>query len=452
MVDTTSDQQKKRYKAYKDGAEFDGFPDLTRRGWLGKMRIGDAEIELPSKLEYLHENADGDGVSLPSSIELTASNIFQTKFHVLVADFQGLSDVRSEELSLAEAQELNPRATIKQYTRESLVDWQYERINGVMQLSYMRLWERCCKFNRLEQSDREYIDSYLILMLDEDGNYFQQKEVDGELGERNYITVNGQPLKFIPAEIVSDEQNPVGCIPKGMGMLYDICELSLSRYRVSADYKETMRRIAPTITTSGWTQNSFDLFKELNGKDYMELGATSAVNLPNDVTMDVLNPSISLEGFERYFEKNTDKVKALGGVFKGQQSGNMTATEADINAAELNANLETVADSLESSYKRVIFYCGIFEGLYSPDADLPEDIIVSLPRDFATPKLSVEEVRTLVDLVAIGVRTREQVVKALAQGGWDYQDAEATINELLEAGPSVSSLANEQVANTGTTS
>ncbi|MGB1297274.1 MAG: DUF4055 domain-containing protein [Psychrobium sp.] len=429
MVDTTSAAQVARYKAYKDGAEFDNYPDLTRRGWLGKMRLANAEVGLPSKLEYLLSNADGDGVSLTGVMESTASNVFQTKWHILVADYQGLSDVNIETLSMADAQELNPRATIKQYRRESVEFAHFRRINGVMQLSYICFVEHGMTFDA-ETGDSEEVESKLILALDDNGNYYQQKIVDDEKGEMNYITVGGKPMKLLPVEIVSDEENPVGMMPQGMGMLYPVCDAALSRYRVSADYKETMRRIAPTPTTEGWRQGDFAVYKEVNnGSDYIELGGTSLVNLPNNVKMNVLNPSVSLAGFEKYFETNTQKVRAMGGTFKDGQGGTMTATEADINATEQNAMLETVASSIENSIATMLEYCAMFEGLKNPE------IKFSLPRDFATPKLSVEEAKVQVELIGLGVRTPEQVVKILAQGGWDIQDAEQTIKELLEYAP-----------------
>jgi len=295
----------------------------------------------------------------------------------------------------------------------------------------------------VETGNREEVESYLILALDTNGNYYQQKVVKGVHGERDYVTVGGSPLTWIPAEIVADEELPVGALPRGMGMLFPIAEAALYRYRVSADYKEAMSFMVPTTFTRGWQPSDMDTFEQINGRRYIQFGSGAANNLPGEVDVKIESANTQLEGFERYFDANSDKVRALGGVMKDKPQTQRTATEADIDASEQNALLNTVADSLEHAYKRVISYCAMFEGLWSPDEveNRLDDIVLNLPRDFASPKLSVEEVKQLGEMFDRGVRTREQLVKALAAGGWDIQDAEQTLEELEQEAPRVSTLA-----------
>jgi len=445
QVDTSSKEQQARYDMYIKGAEFDNYPALSLRAWLGKMRVSNTTTDLPERLNYLIQNADGDGTPLLSALESCASNIFQTKYHVLVADYQGLSDIDISQLTKADAEKLAPRATIKQYTREALVDWNYRRINGVMQLSYVKLRETGYEFNP-ETNVRDPIESFLTLALDEEGNYYQYKEVDGEGGERDYVTIGGSNLKWLPVEIVSDEELPVGDLPQGMGMLYPICESALYRYRVSADYKEAMRYLVPTTFTKGWKQGDKEIFVEVNGREQMAWGPGCANNLPNEVEVDIKSVNTELEGFERYFEANSKKVKALGGVFKDGMQQQRTATEADIDATEQNAMLESIASQLEYAWKRMVAYCGMFEGLFQPDAveSALDQIVIDLPRDFATPKLSVEEVRVLLDAKTEGLYTTEQAIKILEQGGWGAgEEIEVWLANLKEEAPSISSIANQ---------
>lgn len=444
QVETNSEEQRVRYLMYLQGAEFDAYPALSLRAWLGKMRIGNGTAELPDRISYLVQNADGDGTPLLSAIESAANNVFQTKYHVLVADYQGLSDVELTELSLADAQALNPRATIKQYTRESLVDWDYRRINGVMQLAYLKLREVGYDFNP-ETNTREEIEAFLILALDADGNYYQQKEVKGVEGERDYVTVNSSPLTWIPAEIVADEELPIGSLPQGMGMLYPICEKSLAMYINSADYSEARKTLVATLMTMGWKEGDLELFKQINGRDFVQLGGRCANNLPEGVSFDVLDSSPSMMGFTDYEDRTIRKVRQLGGAAKDAAEATRTATEADIDATEQNAMLETLASQLEYAWKRVISYCGMFEGLWQPDQveSSLEQINLELPRDFATPKMSVEEVKVLLDAKTEGLYTTEQVITLLEQGGWGTgEDIAVWLAKLEEAAPSLSDMAN----------
>lgn len=453
QIDTESEEQKARYDAFIAAAEFDEYPSQSLRSWLGKMQFGKASIEIPDRIAYLEQNCDGDGTPLTASMESCASNVFQAKYHVLVADYQGLSDVELNSLSKADVQELNPHATIKQYTRESLVDWDYRRINGVMQLAYLKLREVGYDFN-IETGHREKIESYLILALDDDGNYYQQKEVDGVKGEYDYVVVAGKPLTWIPAEIVADDELPVGSLPQGMGMLYPICEASLQAYIDSAYYAEARRTLIPTTFTTGWRMGSIEVFKEANGgRDYVVMGPNYTNNLPEGVAVEMKSVDDKTQAFERYIDRTKKKIQSFGGAVKEQADANKTATQADIDSANEVAMLSPVADNIERAYRRVVSYCAMFEGVFSPD-DVEhrlDEIIISLPRDFASPKLSVEEVRTIMEMVGMGLRTVDQAVRQLAAGGWDYQEAERTLAELGEATPTPSMLLRQMV-DTGQTS
>ena len=112
----------------------------------------------------------------------------------------------------------------------------------------------------------------------------------------------------------------------------------------------------------------------------------------------------------------------------------MTATEADINAAEQNAKLKTIADNAEQCFERLLAYCAMFEGFVSPDAvQQMEDIVVTLPRDFATPKLTVDEVRVYMEMKAAGEMSPEEFDRQMKKGGWRSKEME--LSEIEEAPP-----------------
>ncbi len=424
QVDQHSLEQRVRYKEFLAGAEFDGEPDKARRRMLGKMRISDTSVELPSKIEYLEQNIDGDGLPLSAAVEFAASNVAQFKFHLLVADFQGLSDVDLTDLSLADVERLNPRATVKQYSRDNVVNWHFDRVNGVMQLAWVMLLERGFKFDP-EKHEHEAIQSYLILGLDESGNYYQQKIVYNdkggkEEGEQEYLTVGGSPLKWLPVVIVSDEQVSASRFPQGMGIIHQICDVALHKYRVSAVYKEVQRNLPPTTYTSGWKSGDIEIFKEANGgRSYIATGAGAVNNMPEGVTTSVESASMEMEDFHWYFERTDKKIQQMGGA-QDTSEVNKTATEAEINASDQNSFLETLADNLERGFKRVISYCGMFEGLWSPDAveDNLDNIEIELPRDFASPRLTVEEVRALMDMRMNRQISQDEFHRQIKSGGW----------------------------------
>lgn len=436
QVSTGSTAQAKRYTDYILNAEFDNDVDDTRRELIGKMRLDDLTCELTSKIDYLKTNIDGDGTSLESAIELAVNNILQVKFQLLVADYQGLSGVDLESVSIAQARELNPRATVKQYSRESVVNWHFSRVKGALQLTWVMLLECGTSFDESNYTHSD-VESYLILGVDDKG-YYQQKIVYGGtgdgVGEKEYVTVNGKSLDFLPVEIVADEELEAGKLPRAMGYLYGISDKVLQRYRLSALYKECQKALLPTTYTRGWKQGDKDLFSELNGRDNLESGSYSVNALPRDVEVEVESAQSDMDDFHWYFDQSKKQVNEMGGK-SGAQSSNMTATEANIISSSQNALLDTIATSVENGFTRIMTFCAMFEGAVMPEAvNDYDDIELALPRDFGTPKLSVEEVKVLLEMKDKGLKTGEQIIIQLADGGWDYQDAQDTIDEIENSG------------------
>lgn len=440
QIDQKSKEQIARYNEYLAGAEYEGSPDSTRRSLIGKMRLGDAEVTVPTKLDYLVQDADGDGLSINGSIESAVSNIMQIKFHMLVADYQGLSDVDLTSLSLADVEQLNPRASIKQYSRENIVNWSFSRKNGVMQLSWVMLLEHGYDFDG-DTMQHNAVQSYLILGLDENGDYYQQKIVyddkDAEIkGEREYLTVGGKYLKWLPVVVVADEQIQASKLPKALGLLSPVCDAELHRYRVSAVYKEVQRNLAPTTYTSGWKSGDIEIFKEANGgRTYIATGAGAVNNMPEGVTTDVVSASMEMDDFHWYFAEAAKKIRMMGG--NSDSVTDKTATEANITAQDQNALLNTIADNVEAGFARAISYCGMFEGLWLPDAveDNLDQITVTLPRDFASPRLTVDELRVLIEMRMQRLVSKDEFYRQIKNGGWMIEEVEQIMLELDDEEP-----------------
>lgn len=435
-IDTTSPDAKARYARYLQGAEWDGYPEQTLRSMLGKLKIDKATIKLPDSVSYLLQDTDGDGMSLTSMMQQSASEVLQVKRELLVADYQGLTDVAIDELSLADMAQINARAVIKAYTRENVVYWHYSRINGKLQLSYLLLREIGSVFDQSSLLDKE-VTSYLCLALDEEGNYYQLKyaqQKDGSLteGERNYVSINGEPLKWLPVQIVTDEQGVTGRMPKELGFLGPICDLTYARYQMSAEYKEAMRSMPPTRDITGMTPAAFDQFNQMNGRNYYATGANAVNFMPDGAQTSLNSASMEVEFYERYFSDNEAKIRSLGGVIISDSQADKTATEVATNAAEQNARLTSVADGIEQAYKRIISYCMMFEGAAGQDSIESEldQITISINRDFASAKMTTEEVRAVQDLVLNGLITREMAVGKLIAGGWIEGDAEQILADL----------------------
>ena len=439
VIDDGTLESVEAYNKYLGSAEFDEFPRQTLQSMTGRMKISETSIELPDRIAYLENDSDGDGLSMRGAITEAIDDILQVKWRVLVADYQGLSGVDLTSLSSADLSALNPRAVIKAYNRENVVNWWFNRINGRMQLQFIMLQEVGATFD-LDNYKRDTVTSYLILALDEQGNYYQQKLVksaDGiQQGARSYVSLNKQPLKWLPVQIVSDGELPSGSMPLELGYLSPIVDKAYHSYAVSADHKESLRNLCPTINTSGWTPTNYETFKKINGRSFIATGSGVVNNLPEGVTADVIGGDTGFEGYQWYFDNLAGKVRAMGGSFKTEQVSNKSATEAAIDASEQNAFLDCLATSVEAAFERMCLYCGMFEGLWSQDAieDNLDQITIDMPRDFAQQRMSEQEALAIIQIYMSGLYTKEQAVKMLEQGGWTVGDAEELIGQIEESG------------------
>lgn len=437
-VDTTSPEQVARYGKYISNAEFDEVPAQTLRTWLGKLKIEDTTSEVPERLSYLMNNADGDGLSLLGMVSNVAQNVMEFKWHVLVSDYKGLSSLDLEQVSAADIEQANPRATIKQYDRLNVVDWHFDRINGAMQLTFIMLREVGSTFNR-ESLSRTSVESFLILALDDDGNYYQQKIVKNAdagylVGEPSYPMVGSSKLRYLPVEVVADAEFVSGAMPEALGMLSPIVDKALQRYRTSADYKEFLRLLVPTTHVSGLTATDWEAFEEANGRKYVAQGG---VNIwPNGAggqgaTINLVGADANnMSGFLTFFDKNEKEIRALGGVFPSDDKKQRTATEVISEAEDDTARFGPMVSAIEQAIKRCIAYCGVFEGVYQADSleAALDDIQFDMPRNFAVSKLTVEEVKTYMELKMSGLLPDDELLRILDVGGWTLSSAEDLIS------------------------
>jgi hypothetical protein len=446
QLNPESPQQQERYTTYITNAEWHAFPQNTLATMLGRMRFDDATIELPEKIDYLNDDFDGDGLTLKTALKQCASNVLQVKWHVLLADYDGLADVPLSEVSKADAAAAKPRVNVKQYRREDVIKAHYEKRNGVTLLTYLMLQEVGVKFDPETAEETDTV-TYLILAIDDIG-YYQQKIVqsedsEDEEGEKYYPKVGGKELQYIPVQFVTDGESQAGELPTSLGFMKPITDLAYARYNVSAWYKESMYMLQPTMTTSGWTDLGLETFKTANGgRDFFQMGSTAINNLPEGVTADVISADMDLGGYERYFTQNQNSVKSQGGSFDDDDGVVKTAKQASIDSAEQTAQLIDVKNGLEDAFKNILYYCGVFEGIYSPDEVSYKGIVIDLVDDFSAVKLTAEEVNTIVNLVMSGLITEERAINELIDGGWLKGDAEKLVAEAKEGLPSVTGANN----------
>ncbi len=413
-LDKTSPASLDKYASFKARAEYDNIASSTLTNLGGAMWSTPPTVELPTEIEYMIDNSDGSNLSLLESMEITASNIYQVKFHGLLADFDGVTN----------------QAGIKHYPRESIVDWDFGVVNGINQLNYLKLVQVNSHvdkrtFKRVTKQD------ILILGLDESGSYYQQliEQSDDGLeivGELEYPELGGATLKSIPFRIVSDSLSKAHSMPKGFGILYPIVLKSIARYQVNADLKKVLHMAgSPTSWSKGWDDESLSLYRDMTGKEHIEVGVDSHIPLPKDSDIGYLEWNPESGGLFKYLEENQKEIKAFGGNFDTSDGSNEMVGVAKIRNAEQLRAVVNVANSIESAYIDLI---EIVFGFMSTKKAMP-DYEFSLNKEFEQVKLNPQERTAILNEFTQGLIPRVEALRQMYNGGVSTVDAETMMAE-----------------------
>ena len=440
-------QQSKRYEKYIQNAEFEDYTNQTEQMMVGKLDLSKVSIEVPNQIDYLKVDSDGDKLSLAVGMLGDAvKNVLEAKWHIVLADYSGLPDLDIGKLSIDDVKNIKKvaRVKFKQYSRESLIKYNTSTINGIHQVDFMMFKEHGYVFNK-ESGARESVTSYLVLGLDDDGNYYQEKHTE-KAGEetsstnRNYIKVGSESLKYIPFYVFSDEELGCGDFPQELGFLSKIANLCLHRYRQNADFKDYMSGLPPTDYVSV-KDLDMEVFEKINGRRVIAKGEAN-IFATDSLSVTTSSSANGLESWFRYFEDTKETLKSYG-AFMPDDGNEETATKARINAAQQNSVLIPIVDNLVEGVEMLMFYAGVFEGVWKQDdfESAKDKISVAINSEFDNTSLTGQEMLQLVNSQALAVSsnltTQKMAIGKLYESGvypsdMSLEEAEAELNASIE--------------------
>ena len=361
-----SSENKARYKAYRDRANFVNFTGHTKEGMAGLVFRKETQVETDASIQYLIENANGGGLSTDQMIKDVTGDILLTGRYGLLVDYPSAPAGLTE----AEVAALQLRANILPYPAESVVNWRTEVIGGVMMLSMVVLVEptevesedefefKTVDYHRvllLEVIDRKL--TYIQKMYDENGEPITY-EIEGSEEVIDYIVprdFSGKIWQEIPFTFVGSINND----PKvDKAPLYDIAEVNIAHYRNSADFEESSFLVGqPTPVIMGLTQGWVDE----NMKEGIQLGSRAAILLPETGSATLLQAD-SNQMPEKGMEMKEQQMIKIGTRIIQDQTGNETAEAAKIRFTGQNSKLGSIIKNVEAAFTQCYEWAKIFMG------------------------------------------------------------------------------------------
>lgn len=407
-----------RYKHYKARAVFTNFTARTKNALVGAAFRQDPEVDFPPGLEYLAEDATGDGLSIFQMAKDSLGNLMEAGREGFLVDYPEAP----EGLSAEETNMLDYKAHIVPYVAEAIVNWRTASVNGRNMLVLVVLKESY-KIDEDDEFSHDCEDQYRVLRLDEIG-YSQQVYRDGEpWSEINYPTdANGETFKEIPFIFAGAKNNDstVDDAP-----LADIAEINLAHYRNSADYEESAFLCGqPTLFLT--TSLSVEEWKKAN-PDGILLGSRAGHNLGETGSADLVQAAPNSLVKEAMAMKEQQMIM-IGARIITDRGGNETAEAARIRFSSENSVLGDVVKNLSEAIRVCIEWCGQFMGTEG-------DAVFEISTNFYDKSIDPQMVMAYIQLQDRGNIAVSDVNEALRKAGYITRTDEEISQEVGQLDP-----------------
>ena len=340
-----------RYKQYLRRAVYTNFTGRTKNALIGAAFRKSPVIQLPTGVDYLLEDATGDGLSLEQLCKDELSNLMETGRVGFLVDYPAAD----ENLSVAQISALQLRASVVPYLAENISNWKSSNINGRKVMTLIVLEENY--FDGDDEFSHENSTQQRVLRLDEEG-YSQQLYRDDEPFTEQFYPkkADGSKWEEIPF-IFAGSKNNDSTIDDAP--LADIAEINIAHYRNSADYEESCFLTGQPSLFITHSLNP-EQFREYN-PDGIKLGSRAGHVLGESGAATLVQAAANSLVSEAMGKKEQAMIM-IGARIITDRGGNETAEGARIRFASENSVLGDVVSNLTEALKMCIKWISEFMG------------------------------------------------------------------------------------------
>lgn len=335
------------YASLKQRAMFLNITGRTRQGLIGAVFRKTAEVDLPASIQYLIENASGDGTSLEQLSKEAVGEDLDTGRGGVFVDFP--TSGTTDGVRPTRAQTAGKNAHLHLYEAMHIINWREDVIDGVRKLTMVVLSE-CYNDDALtDEFSFDVKHQYRALTL-EDGVYRHRMWHEGDPYEAPQLDVSptdykGKQFDHIPFYFFGAESNDARV---DKSPLEDLAAVNILHYGNSATVEES-GFISSQPTLFFTTDISQDEFKTWNPNG-IQVGSKRgyALGKAGQATLVQAN-----EGqLARTLMQDKENQMLMIGARIVQQSGqNETAEAARIRYSSDNSVLGTIAGNVSEAMK-----------------------------------------------------------------------------------------------------
>lgn len=421
----TTPENMERYRQLKKRAMFLNITGRTRAGLLGAVFRKTAELKLPTEVEYLQENASGDGTSLEQLSKEAVGECLDTGRGGFLVDFPTVQSA-SGVSSMADL--ATKRALIHFYGAESIIDWDERVIDGVKRLVYVNLSECVSEFDPAELTREVYKQNRVLLLID--GVYVQRVYKEGEAAytEAQPTDKDGKAFDHIPFSFFGSQNNDASV---DKSPLEDLADVNILHYGNSATVEESgFISSQPTLFIT--TDIDPDSFIKLNPNG-MHIGSTRGYNLGKSGTAQLVQATES-QLARTLMKDKEDQMLMIGARIVQKGGGAETAEAVRIRYSSDNSVLGTIAGNVSEALRNALFDAERFM-IGEPDE---AGTVFWLNQAFFDESMDAQMILAQMQLWQQGIIAKKDFRTNLRQAGTIESDrSDDDIDADLEAAPPV---------------
>lgn len=421
-------QDTDEYKAYKARALWYNASARTREGLTGLVFATAPVIEVPSGVEPILEDVNLKGKPFEDFAEdALEETIGIGRFGIFVDHPPAVEGV-----SRGDAQVMGLRPYVVPYVAETIINWQFSRINNRYTLSQVVL------DMGLDENDKRYFKE-LVLDVSTDGpgsasvyrvRIWKLPESDSSgKASSDYVVVdeqtpikNGQPLDVIPFWFVGPEYGDTEC---DKSPILDLVDVNISHFKTAADLEHALFHCGlPTPVFAGFQ------FKE---GEVVKLGGTGGL-----VSADPQAKAYYLEfsgagtgSLEKALDRKEGMMAKLGARMLAEDKKHAEAAETlKIRSSGESSSLASVANSVSATLTKVLQFLCEWAGLDGASA------LIRLSTDYSAAGMTAPDVAALVQAFQAGALPLRDLVQRFKDDGIIAEDrsVDDVLAELPEPG------------------
>jgi hypothetical protein len=420
-----------RYNQYLFRALYMNATGRTLSALVGAVFSKPTKIELPTNLDYLLTNADGNGLGLDQHARGSVEENVKKGRHGLLVDYPATDGP----VTLSQRQQGEIRPYIIRYEAQDIINWRVKKVGAVNKICLVVLRER--NENQDEFYNTDLYDNYRVLWLDNEGHYnvatmnlktdkYGKTEID-EGQDFKPRDANGQFLTEIPFKFVGSKDNDYTIDEPPM---YDLSNVNLSHYRNSADNEESSFIVGQPTLVLSTEQSSQELLE--NNPCGVSIGSRSAIVLGQG------DSSILLQADPNNLPKSNMEQKEGMMVQLGARlatpSQNQTAEATRINYGAETSQLSIIVSNENEAYSDCIRWCSLFE-----DGNLDPEFIFELNSNFIFESMSAQDLTAWMNGVQQGMFAQDDLLNMMRKSGMldENRSNEDILDDIETRDPSV---------------